>query len=71
MGKLRVKVSFTIEDTEYLLRKLMQVQIEGREVETASRVLKKVKELHQQILDMGIVANVEGATMVDQIAIKS
>jgi hypothetical protein len=49
----------------------MQVQIEGREVETASRVLKKVKELHQQILDMGIVANVEGATMVDQIAIKS
>ena len=71
MGKLRVKVSFTIEDTEYLLRKLMQVQIEGREVETASRVLKKVKELHQQILDMGIVANVEGATMVNQIAIKS
>ena len=71
MGKLRVKVSFTIEDTEYLLRKLMQVQIEGREVETASRVLKKVKELHQQILDMGIVANVEGASMVDQIAIKS
>ena len=71
MGKLRVKVSFTIEDTEYLLRKLMQVQIEGREVETASRVLKKVKELHKQRLDMGIVANVEGATMVDQIAIKS
>jgi len=71
MGKLRVKVSFTIEDTEYLLRKLMQVQIEGREVEVASRVLTKVKELHQQILDMGIVANVEGATMVDQIAIKS
>ena len=71
MSKLRVKVSFTIEDTEYLLRKLMQVQIEGREVETASRVLKKVKELHQQILDMGIVANVEGATMVNQIAIKS
>ena len=71
MGKLRVKVSFTIEDTEYLLRKLMQVQIEGREVETASRVLKKVKELHQQILDMGIVANVEGATMVNQISIKT
>ena len=71
MGKLRVKVSFTIEDTEYLLRKLMQVQIEGREVEVASRVLTKVKELHQQILDMGIVANVEGANMVDQIAIKS
>lgn len=71
MGKLKMKVSFSIEDTEYLLRKLMQVQIEGREVEIASRVLTKVKELHQQILDMGIVANVEGATMVDQIAIKS
>ena len=71
MGKLKMKVSFAIEDTEYLLRKLMQAQIEGREVEIASRVLTKVKELHQQILDMGIVANVEGATTVDQIAIKS
>ena len=40
------EVIFTIQDTEYLLRKLVEAKIDGREVEQASDVMKKVKKLH-------------------------
>ena len=38
-------VKLTITDTEYLLRKLMDASIDGREVEQASDVLKKIKDM--------------------------
>lgn len=50
-------VLFTITDTEYLLRKLMDATIDGREVEQAAGVLKKVKELHQNLMEQGIEIN--------------
>jgi len=50
-------VFFTITDTEYLLRKLMDATIDGREVEQAAGVLKKVKELHQNLMEQGIEIN--------------
>ena len=50
-------VKLTITDTEYLLRKLMDASIDGREVEQASDVLKKVKDIHQRLMEQGIEIN--------------
>ena len=50
-------IEFTIQDTEYLLRKLVEAQIDGREVEQASEVMKKVKELHKCLMGQGVAVN--------------
>ena len=51
------EVVFTIQDTEFLLRKLIEAQIDGREVEQASDVMKKVKELHKRMMEQGVAVN--------------
>ena len=50
-------IIFTIQATEYLLRKLVEAQIDGREVEQASEVMKKVKELHKCLMGQGVAVN--------------
>ena len=50
-------IIFTIQDTEYLLRKLVESKIDGREVEQASEVMKKVKELHKRLMGQGVAVN--------------
>ena len=50
-------IVFTIQDTEYLLRKLVESKIDGREVEQASDVMKKVKELHKRLMGHGVAVN--------------
>ena len=50
-------IVLTIQDTEYLLRKLVESQIDGREVEQASEVMKKVKELHKRLMGQGVAVN--------------
>jgi len=50
-------IVFTIQDTEYLLRKLVESKIDGREVEQASEVMKKVKELHKRLMEQGVAVN--------------
>ena len=50
-------IVFTIQDTEYLLRKLVESKIDGREVEQASEVMKKVKELHKRLMGHGVAVN--------------
>jgi len=50
-------IVFTIQDTEYLLRKLVEAKIDGREVEQASEVMKKVKELHRRLMEHGVAVN--------------
>ena len=50
-------IVFTIQDTEYLLRKLVESKIDGREVEQASEVMKKVKELHKRLMGQGVAIN--------------
>ena len=50
-------IVFTIQDTEYLLRKLVESKIDGREVEQASEVMKKVKELHKRLMEHGVAIN--------------
>ena len=50
-------IVFTIQDTEYLLRKLVESKIDGREVEQASEVMKKVKELHKCLMGQGVAVN--------------
>tara|TARA_R100000656_G_scaffold104032_1_gene75787 strand:+ start:541 stop:768 length:228 start_codon:yes stop_codon:yes gene_type:complete len=50
-------ILFTIQDTEYLLRKLVESKIDGREVEQASEVMKKVKELHKRLMEQGVAVN--------------
>ena len=51
------EVILTIQDTEYLLRKLVESKIDGREVEQASDVMKKVKELHKRLMEQGVAVN--------------
>mgnify|MGYP003152544312 CR=1 FL=1 len=50
-------IVFTIQDTEYLLRKLVEAKIDGREVEQASEVMKKVKKLHSKLMEQGVAVN--------------
>ena len=50
-------ILFTIQDTEYLLRKLVESKIDGREIEQASEVMKKVKELHKRLMGQGVAVN--------------
>ena len=56
--KLRKEdIIFTISDTEYVLRKLVEAKIDGREVEQASDVMKKVKQLHKKLMEQGVAIN--------------
>lgn len=50
-------IKFTIADTEYLLRKLMDAKIDGREVKQASKTFEKIEDLHQQLMEQGIEIN--------------
>ena len=50
-------VIFTISDTEYVLRKLVEAKIDGREVEQASDVMKKVKQLHKKLMEQDVAIN--------------
>tara|TARA_R100001530_G_C4190222_1_gene121956 strand:+ start:242 stop:475 length:234 start_codon:yes stop_codon:yes gene_type:complete len=50
-------IIFTISDTEYVLRKLVEAKIDGREVEQASDVMKKVKQLHKKLMEQGVAIN--------------
>jgi len=43
-----------IQDTEFLLRHLVEGQYSGREVEQASKTIEKVKIIHQKLMGMSI-----------------
>jgi len=47
---LNPKISFTIRDTEFLIRMVLVNQIDGKDVEIASSVLKKVKKIHEKLI---------------------
>ena len=44
------KVSFSIRDTEFLIRLILSNQIDGKDVEIASGVLGKVKKVHEKLI---------------------
>jgi len=48
------KISLSIQDTEFLLRHLIDGQFNGREIEQASMTLKKLKEIHSKLMEFGI-----------------
>ena len=41
------KVNFRIVDTEFLMRLILGSSIEGKDVDVASRVLKKIRKMHE------------------------
>lgn len=43
-----------IQDTEFLLRHLVEGQYSGREVEQASTTIDKIKQIHQKLMGMSI-----------------
>tara|TARA_R110002110_G_scaffold150932_1_gene343026 strand:- start:72 stop:248 length:177 start_codon:yes stop_codon:yes gene_type:complete len=44
------QVKWTIKDTEFLLRLINSSNIPGTDVEQASEVIKKIKEIHSKLL---------------------
>jgi hypothetical protein len=48
------KISFDIQDTEFLLRHLIDGQFSGREIEQASKTLGKMKSIHKKLMEMSI-----------------
>ena len=48
------KISLSIQDTEFLLRHLIEGQYAGREIEQVSKTLDKVKQIHQRLMDLSI-----------------
>ena len=49
------KVSFSIVDTEFLIRLILSSSIDGKDVDNCSSVLKKIKQIHEVL-----VSNREG-----------
>ena len=45
------KVSFTIADTEFLIRFILINDVNGKDVETASGVLGKIKQIHKALME--------------------
>ena len=43
-------VSFSIHDTELLLRVLLETQYSGRDVSQATKTIGKVKQVHERLL---------------------
>ena len=46
---------WSIRDTEFLIRLIMSSKIDGTDLEVASSVVKKVKELHTLIIEHQVV----------------
>tara|TARA_Y100000310_G_C20155211_1_gene566579 strand:+ start:190 stop:390 length:201 start_codon:yes stop_codon:yes gene_type:complete len=44
-------VSFTIADTEFLIRFILVNDISGKDVEVASGVLSKIKNIHKSLME--------------------
>ena len=44
------KVSFTIRDTEFIIRFLLSNSIEGKDVEICNDFIKKFKKIHEQLM---------------------
>jgi hypothetical protein len=45
------KVSFTIADTEFLIRFILINDVSGKDVEVASGVLSKIKQIHKSLME--------------------
>ncbi len=43
-----------IQDTEFLLRHLIEGQYSGREIEQVGKTLEKIKRIHQKLLEIGV-----------------
>ena len=54
ISKSKDVIRLDIQDTEFLLRHLIDGQFNGREIEQASMTLKKLKEIHSKLMDFGI-----------------
>ncbi|MDC0480347.1 hypothetical protein OAN76_02585 [Candidatus Marinimicrobia bacterium] len=50
INKDEPKVSFAIIDTEFLIRLILANKIDGKDVEIASRVLGKIKKVHEKLI---------------------
>ena len=44
------KVSFQVRDTEFIIRLILASQIDGKDVEIASKVLNKIKRIHEKLI---------------------
>tara|TARA_R100000322_G_scaffold61363_1_gene38074 strand:- start:24344 stop:24532 length:189 start_codon:yes stop_codon:yes gene_type:complete len=44
------ETKWNIRDTEFLLRLIMSSKIDGADIEQASSVLSKIKDIHKQIV---------------------
>jgi len=54
IGKSKDVIRLDIQDTEFLLRHLIEGQYSGREIEQVSKTLDKVKQIHQRLMDLSI-----------------
>lgn len=48
------ETKWNIRDTEFLLRLIMSSKIDGADIEQASSVLSKIKDIHKQIVETEI-----------------
>ncbi len=54
ISKSKDVIRLDIQDTEFLLRHLLDSQYLGKEVEQAFKTLEKVKELHKNLMELYI-----------------
>lgn len=50
-------ISFTIKESEFLLRLIFSAQIDGESLEIGAGVLSKVKEMHNKLMEKKIEVN--------------
>jgi hypothetical protein len=57
VSKLKSVQKLTVQDTEFILRKMMQCSYDGAEIMPAAKTIGKVTAIHQQLLEVEIDAS--------------
>ena len=57
VSELKSTKKLTVQDTEFILTKMMQCSYDGSEIMPASKTIEKVTAIHQQLLEVEINAS--------------
>ena len=57
VSELKSNEKLTVQDTEFILRKMLQCSYDGSEIMPASKTIGKVTAIHQQLLELEIDAS--------------
>tara|TARA_R100000656_G_scaffold4790_1_gene6604 strand:- start:1668 stop:1907 length:240 start_codon:yes stop_codon:yes gene_type:complete len=57
VSELKSNEKLTVQDTEFILRKMLQCSYDGSEIMPASKTIGKITAIHQKLLELEIDAS--------------